>query len=185
MVNSSLIFFSLVRNANLLIVKTLVSGKNSKMSTNHCARTSCWWVLACAPHLRFVHLPNWNFSLHLPPLWRPRICVVDHFQRFIFSSLPTSPTEIVKQESTFTFKFTLRAIYEVNGTAQYLKRCWPTTDNDAILALYLIYTHYLTLSEFYRYFNQLIHQTIDPSIHWSINPLMHWSIHWSINRSIS
>ena len=57
---------SLVRIASFLIVKTVVSGKKSVMSTNHCARTSCLWVRACAPHLWFVHLPNWYFSLHLP-----------------------------------------------------------------------------------------------------------------------
>ena len=32
----------LVRNASFLIVKTVVSGKNSVMSTNHCTRTYFW-----------------------------------------------------------------------------------------------------------------------------------------------
>ena len=36
------IFISLVRNASFLIVKTVVSGKKSVISTNQCARTSCW-----------------------------------------------------------------------------------------------------------------------------------------------
>ena len=97
------LFISLVRNSSFLIVKTVVSGKKSVMSTNHCARTSCWWVRVCAPHLWFVHLPNWHFSLHLPPLQRPGICTVDNFQRLRFGSLPTSSQERVKQKSTFTF----------------------------------------------------------------------------------
>ena len=84
------LFILLPRNASFLIVKTVVSGKNSLMSKNHYARTSCWWVRACAPHLWFVQLPNWSFSLHLPPLQRPGMCAVDNFQRLIFGSLPTS-----------------------------------------------------------------------------------------------
>ena len=114
------IFISLVHNASFIIVKTVVSGKKSVMSTNHFARTSCWWVRACAPHLWFVQLPNWNFSLHLPPLQRPGICAVENFQRLIFGSLLKSSQERVKQKSTFTFTFTLRTIYEVNGTAQHI-----------------------------------------------------------------
>ena len=140
------LFISLVCNASFLIVKTVMSGKNSVMSKNHCARTSCWWVRTCAPHLWFLHLPNWHFSLHLTPLQRPSICAVDNFQRFRFFSLPKSSQERVKQESTFTFTFTLRTIYEVNGTARYLKRCWTATNNDAIFTLYLIHTLSLTLS---------------------------------------
>ena len=37
------------------------------------------WVRACAPHLWFVHLPNWHFSLHLPPLQGPGMWVVYNF----------------------------------------------------------------------------------------------------------
>ena len=108
------IFISLVRNASFRIVKTVVSGKKSVISTKHCARTSCWWVCACAPHLWFVHLPNWHFSLHLSPLQHPSICAVDNFQRFRFGSLPTNSQERVKQESTFTFTFTLWTIYDIS-----------------------------------------------------------------------
>ena len=126
--------------------KTIVSGKKSVMSTNHCARTSCWQVPACAPHLCLVHLPNWHFSLHLPPLQRPGICAVENFQRFIFGSLPTSSQERVKQELTFTF--TLHTIYEVNGTSRYIERCWPATNNDAILTLYIIHKLSLAPSTF-------------------------------------
>ena len=130
--------------------KTVVSGKKSVMSKNHCARTSCWWVCACAPHLLFVHLPNWHFSLHLPPLQRPGMCEVDNFQHLRFGNLPTSSQESVKHKSTFTFTFKVRTIYEVNGTAWYLESCWPATDNDAILIIYLIHTLSLTLSAFCR-----------------------------------
>ena len=35
------------------------------------------------------------------------------------------------------FTFTLRTIYEVSGTARYLERFSPATDNDAIIAALL------------------------------------------------
>ena len=174
------IFISLVRNASFLIVKTVVTGKKLVVSTNHCARTSCWWVSDCAPHLWFVHLSNWNFSLHLPPLQLPGICAVDNFQRFIFGSLPKCSHERLKQELMFIFTFTLRTIYEVNVTTRYLERCWPATDKDAILTLYLIHTLSLTISALYKASNQSIHRTIDPSI----NTLIDQSIHRSIHRLI-
>ena len=155
------IFTSLVLNTSFLIINTVVSGKKSVMSTNHCSRTACWCFRACAPYLWFMHLHNWHFSLHLQPLQRPSICAVEDFQRFRFSSLPISSHERVKKESTFTFTFILRTIYEVNGTARYLESCWPATDNDAILTLYFIHTIYLSLSAFYRASNQLIHWSID------------------------
>ena len=131
------IFTLLPRNTSLLIVNTVVSGKKSVMSTNHFARTSFWWVRACAHHLWFVYISNWHFSLHLPPLQHPGIYTVDNFQYLIFGSLPTSSQEIVRQESTFTFTFTLHTIYEVNVTSRYLERCWPATNNDEILAALL------------------------------------------------
>ena len=99
------LFISLVCNTSFLIVKKLVSRKKSMMSTNHCARTYYWWVRACAPHLWFVHLSNWHFSIHLPPLQRPGMCAVDNFQRFILGILPESSQEREKQESMFTFPF--------------------------------------------------------------------------------
>ena len=119
------------------------------MSTNHCARTSFWWVCACAPHFWFLHLANCHFTLHLPPLQCPGMCIVENFQRLIFGnsyspnkfkvhpkrdSLPTRSQEGVKHKSTLTFTFTLRTIYEVNDTAWYLEMCWPSTDNDEILS---------------------------------------------------
>ena len=80
------------------------------------------------------------------------ICAVENLQRLRFGnshspekftwkpkivSLPTSSQEIVKHKSIFTFTFTLHTIYEVNGAARYFKMCWPTTDNDAIIAVLL------------------------------------------------
>ena len=131
------LFVSLVCNTSFLIVKN--SGVREDVSDvkNYCARTSCWWVLAWEPPLWFMNLPNWHFPFHLPPLRRPGICAVDNSKRFRFGSLPTNSQERVKKESTFTLKFTLRTIYEVNGKARYLKRCWPATNNDAILAALL------------------------------------------------
>ena len=151
----------------------MVSGKKSAMSTNHCARTAFWWVRACAPHLWFVHLPIRHFSLHLPPLQRPGMCVVDNVQRLRFASLLTSSQERVKQESLFTFTFTLRMIYEVNVTI--------------VFTLYPIHTISLNLSAFYRASNQLFQQTnqsIDPSINPWIDQSIHRSIHRLINPSI-
>ena len=37
----------------------------------------------------------------------------------------------------FTFTFTLRTIYYVNGTSLYLEMCSPATYNDAIIAALL------------------------------------------------
>ena len=105
------LFISLVRIASFLIVKNSGEGKKSVMSKNDCAITR---VHACVPHLWFLHLPNLHFSLHLPLLQRPGICAVDNFQRFRFGSLPTSSQERIKQESTFTFTFTLRTIYDIS-----------------------------------------------------------------------
>ena len=69
----------------------------------------------------------------------PGVCAVDNLQRLIFGhiqssnkstgnpkkvSLPTSSQEIPKtHKSSFMFTFTLRTIYEVKGTSQYLERC--------------------------------------------------------------
>ena len=107
------------------------------MSTNHFARTYVWWVCDCAPHPWFVHLPYWHFSLHLPPLQLPGMYAVENFQRLIFGSLPTSSQERLKHKSTFTFTFTLRTIYKVKDTSQYIEICWTATDNNTTLAVLL------------------------------------------------
>ena len=88
------IFISLFRNMSFIIVKPVVAGKKSVMSTNHYARTHFWWVRACAPHLWLVHLSNWHFSLHLPPLQRPR-----HVHGWQFSTL-----EVWQSPDKFTVK---------------------------------------------------------------------------------
>ena len=107
------------------------------MSTNHCTIKSFWWVRACAPHLWFLHPPNWHFSIHKTPLQRPGMCAVDNLQHLIFGSLLTSSQEIVKQKSAFKFTFRLRTIYKVNGIDLYIERRWPTTDKNAILVALL------------------------------------------------
>ena len=61
------LFTPLPHNASFLIVKKVVSEKNSIMSTNHCAKTSFWRACTCASNRWFVHLPNWHFPLYLPP----------------------------------------------------------------------------------------------------------------------
>ena len=90
------------------------------------------------------------FTYH--PFNGPGMCAVENFQHLIFGnskstknftgkpklvSLLKTSHERVKHKWTFTFKFTLRTIYEVNGTAWYLERCWPATDNGAILVTLL------------------------------------------------
>ena len=152
----------------------MVSGKNSVMSTNHCARTYFWWVRACAPHLWLVHLPNWHFSLHLPPLQRPGMCVVYNFERLRFFSLPTSSQESIKHKSAFTFTFTLRTIYEVNDTATWV---WgvvffnrvsshippfpPHRPHPYLFLFCLRFLEFLLLSFFVHFINP----SIDGSIH--------------------
>ena len=130
MVNRSLYFVSLVSTASFLIVKTVVSGKKSAMSTNYCTRTFFWWVRTCAPHLRFVQLSDWHFSLHLTPLQWPWHVRGRKFPTFDIWQSTEKFTGKGKNKSLFMFTFTLRTIYEVNGTAWYLKRCWPATDNN-------------------------------------------------------
>ena len=63
-----------------------------KNSTNHCTRTSFWWVCTWSPHLWSVHLLNWHFSftyqfpsvsipISKPLNFRP-IFVLDNLQLF-------------------------------------------------------------------------------------------------------
>ena len=176
------LFMSLVRNASFPIVKTVVSGEKSVMSTKHCARTYFWWVCACAPHLWFVHLPNWHFSLHQPPFQRPGMCTVYNFERLIFCSLLTSSQESVKHKSTFTCTFTLRTIYEVYDTATrvlvvvFFNRVsshlplFPPNCPHPSLSLFLLEVPWIPYLLVFRSFDQSIHLWIDPLIHPSIHP---------------
>ena len=189
---------SLVRNTSFLIVKTVVSGKKSVMSTNHCVRTFFWRVRACATHFWFVHLPNLHLSLHLPPLQRPSMCTVYNFERLIFFSLPTSSQESVKNKSIFTFKFILRTIYDVNDTATWVflvvffnrvsSNLPPFSPNRPHPSLSLFVQG--SLNSFSSHFSFIwsIHpsmdRSIDPSIHPSLNRSIHWLIYPSINLSI-
>ena len=144
------IFTLLPRNASFLILKNScvreeVSDFNKSLCKNIFLVSS---RLCTSPLVRAS--PQLTLSLHLQPLQCPVMCAVDNFWRLIFYnsqspdkftgnplivSLPTSSQESMKCKPTFTFTFTLRIIYEVNGTAQYIKRCWPSTNNDAILSV--------------------------------------------------
>ena len=105
-------------------------------------------------HLTFSFCisPTDTFPFTYHPFNGPGMCAVDNLQRLRFDnsqspdkftgkpkivSLRTSSQESVKHTSTFTFTFTLRTIYKVNGTARYIKRCWPATNNGAILSVLL------------------------------------------------
>ena len=164
------------------------------MSTNHCGRTYFWWVRACAPHLWFVHLPNWHFSLHLPPLQRPGMCTVYNFEHLRFCSLLTSSQESVKHKSTFTFTLTLRTIYEVNDTdtcvlgvvffnrvSYHLPQFPPQRPHPSLSLSFCSRFPELLL---FSFFVHLINPSIDGSIHWSIHPSFNLYIHWSIYTSI-
>ena len=152
------------------------------MSTNHCARTYFWWVHACAPHLWFVHLPNWHFSLHLPPLQRPGMCAVYNFERLIFCSLLTSSQESVKHKSTFTFTFNLRIIYEVNDTATRVLGVVFFNCVSSHLTSFTPHRPHPSLTLFVRgYLNSFSSHF---SFIWSIHPLMDRSIDPSIHPSI-
>ena len=59
-------------------------------STNHCERTYFWWVRTRAPHVWFIHLPNWNFHLHLTPFHGRAICAVCNFQHLRFGNSQSS-----------------------------------------------------------------------------------------------
>ena len=120
-----------------------MSEKNSMTSTNHCARTYFW-------ELTLVHLtvgsctsPTDTSPFTYHPFNGPGMCAVYNFQRLIFVnsqspdkftrkpkivSLPTISQESLKHKSTFTLTFKLRKIYKVNGTTQYIERCWPATN---------------------------------------------------------
>ena len=98
----------------------------------HNCNKSLWKnIFFVSLQLRTSHLVCAPPQLKLSP--SPTTCAVDYFQRLRFFnsrllekftgkpkivSHPTSSQEILKHKSTFTF--TLRTIYEVNGTAQYL-----------------------------------------------------------------
>ena len=152
------------------------------MSTNHCARTYFWWVCACAPHLWFVHLPNWHFSLHLPPLQRPGMCAVYNSERLRFCGLPKSSQESVKHKSTFTFTFTLRTIYEENDTATWVLGVVSFNCVSSNLPPFPPNRPYPSLSLFVR--GSLNSFSSHFSFIWSIHPLMDWSIHPPIIQSV-
>ena len=92
------IFISLVHIASFLIIK------------NSCFREELTDVnsplVRAPPQLTLFTSPTTPST--------PRLCAVDNFQRFIFGSLPTSLQERLKQESTFTFTFMLRTIYNIS-----------------------------------------------------------------------
>ena len=78
------------------------------------------------------------------PFNGPGMCAVYYFQRLRFGNSQSpenftgkpkivSSQENLKHKSTFKFTFTLRTVYDVNGTALYLERCSPATDNYAII----------------------------------------------------
>ena len=93
---------------------------------------------------------NYPFTYH--HFNGPGMCSIDNFQCLIFGnsqspnkfrgnpkifSIMKASQESLKHKSIFMFTFTLCNIYEVNGTSQYLKMCWPATDNNANLAALL------------------------------------------------
>ena len=65
--------------------------------------------------------------------------VVDNFQRLMFGN-SWSPDKFTGKRKTkiiVIFTFTLRTIYEFNGTYQYLERSSLATDNDTIITALL------------------------------------------------
>ena len=146
------LFTPLPRNASFLIfkhscVREELSDVNKSLCKNIFLVSS---RLGTSPLVRVPPQLTFPFTYH--PFNGPGIYAVENFQflRFVNSqspdkltgkpkivSLPTSSHESVKHKSTFMLTFTLRTIYEVNGTAQYLERCWHATNNIAILAALL------------------------------------------------
>ena len=129
------IFFPLFCNETSLIMKIVVSGNNSVIfcffsdidAIIYFVRT----YFLVSYHSRTSPLVRAPLQLTCLPSFTT--CAVDDFLRLIFGnrrspdkftgkhkrvSHPTSSQESLKHRSTF--KFTLRTIYEVNGTARYL-----------------------------------------------------------------
>ena len=134
------IFISLVRNVSFLIVKKIgVREEVSDVKKLLCKKILfVSWILWTPP---LVHAPT---QLTIPPSpttpSTATACVwytISNAWYLAIVGCPTSSQESVKQKSLFTFSFTLRTIYDVNGTAIYLKRCWHDTDNDGIISALL------------------------------------------------
>ena len=83
--------------------------------------------------------PTDTFPFTYHPFNGPGMCVVENLQRLRFGN-SRSPDKFTGKQKTkiiFTLTFKLCTIYEVNGTAQYIERCSPATDNDAIITALL------------------------------------------------
>ena len=168
---------SLVCNASFIIVKKQWCQGRSRLCQQITVQehTFCEFAL--------VHLPNWHFSLHLPPLQRPGMCAVYNFERLRFCSLPTRSQESVKQKLTCT-------IYKVNDTATrvlgavFFNRVYsylpPFPPNHPPPSLYLF--DWGSLNSFSSRF--LYIWSIHPSMDRSIDPLIRLSIVQSILQSI-
>ena len=152
LVNSSLYFF-------LITFQRYFSNRKTQLCQG---RTQWCQQISVQEHIfgefSLVHLifgsctsPTDTFSFTYHPFNGPGMCAVDNFQRFRFGnsqspekftgnpkivSLSTSSQESVELKSRFAFKFTLRTIYVINGTAWYLERCWLATSNNTILAAF-------------------------------------------------
>ena len=124
------IFISFVRNAIFLIIKTVVSGKNSVIFCfffrHNSNKSLCKNIFLVSLH--FFTSPLVHATPQLPLFPSATTCAVDDFQRFIFGNIrspnkftgkpkiashPKSSQEILKHKSTFTFTFafTFHTIY--------------------------------------------------------------------------
>ena len=112
------LFISLVRNASFLIVKN--SGVREEVSDVN--KSLCKNILSvssrlCTSTLGLCTSPTDTFHFTYHPFNAPAYAPEKISNALYLAVSLTSSPKIVKQESTFTFKFTLRSIYEVNGTA--------------------------------------------------------------------
>ena len=66
-------------------------------------------------HLWFLHLPNWDFPLHLPPLQWPGICAVDNLRCLMFFN-SQSPENFTGKPKIVSFpdKFTGKRKTQIN-----------------------------------------------------------------------
>ena len=143
------LFTLLHRNASFLIVKnSCVKEEVSDVNKSMCKNIFLVRSRLCTSPFFLCTSPTDTFPFTYHPFNGPGMCAVDNFQRLRFGNSRSpdnfagkpkivSSQESLKQKSMFAFTFTLRIIYDVNGTSLYLERCSPATDNDAIIAVLL------------------------------------------------
>ena len=134
------IFISLVCNASFLIVKnSSVREELNDVNKSLCKKIVLVSSCLCTSPLVRAPPQLTIFPQPTTPSTAPACAQLIIFNAWDLAIVghPKSSRESVKRKLLVTFTFTFRTIYEVNGTAGYLERCSPATDNDTIIATLL------------------------------------------------